>query len=178
MFEMFTGQARRIVVVAQEEARALDHNYIGTEHLLLGLLRQDEGVALLQLPRGGTRRRAGTGTGPRRPGSGTAPVEWPHAIHPPGQDGPGAPLREAQRLQHQFIGTEHVLLALIQEDQGLAAQPLRGLGLDLDGARRVVANRDAADPGTPEPTPMTQLRNEVARLRRLLERHSIDPDPT
>lgn len=178
MFEMFTGQARRIVVVAQEEARALDHNYIGTEHLLLGLLRQDEGVALLQLLEVAPDDALAQARDLVAPGQERLPSSGHMPFTPQAKTVLELPLREAQRLQHQFIGTEHVLLALIHEDQGLAAQPLRGLGLDLDGARRVVANRDAADPGTPEPTPMTQLRNEVARLRRLLERHSIDPDPT
>ena len=137
MFERFTERARKVVVLAQEEARHFNHNYIGTEHLLLGLLREDEGSPPRpRLPERHPRRGARAGRvdrrlrrrGHRRPGS----------VHPALQEGPGARAREALQLGHNYIGTEHILLGLVRESEGVAARVLTNLDVDPDKVRREV----------------------------------------
>src|SRR5580704_11114972 len=125
MFERFTNSARHVVVLAQEEARLLHHNYIGTEHLLLGLLGEPEGIACRALYRfgitlDGAREevRGIVGTGKGRP-SGHIPFT------PRAKKTLELALREALQLHHNFIGTEHVLLGVIREGDGVGAQILR-----------------------------------------------------
>jgi Clp amino terminal domain, pathogenicity island component len=138
MFERFTDRARRVVVLAQEEARMLSHNYIGTEHILLGLIHEGEGVAARALESLGISLEAVR-----------LQVE---EIIGPGQEAPSGhipftprakkvlelSLREALQLGHDYIGTEHILLGLIREGEGVAAQALIRLGADLNRVRQQV----------------------------------------
>lgn len=138
MFERFTTRARRVVVLAQEEARLLQHNYIGTEHLLLGLLGETDGIAAralagLGMSLEGTRQEitAIVGTGSATP-SGHMPFT------PRAKKVLELAFREARALGHDYIGTEHILLGLIREGDGVAAQVLVRLGADLNRAREQV----------------------------------------
>jgi ATP-dependent Clp protease ATP-binding subunit ClpC len=138
MFERFTDRARRVVVLAQEEARMLKHGYIGTEHLLLGLIHEGEGVAAQVLDRldvglaqARARVEAIVGEGRAAP-SGHIPFT------PRAKKVLELSLREAVQLGHNYIGTEHILLGMIREGEGVAAQVLTGLGVDLATARREV----------------------------------------
>ena len=126
MFERFTAKARRAIVLAQEEARTLNHNYIGTEHILLGLMHEAEGIgprALLQfgLTLDGTRAEVTSIVG-----AGKQPVSGGHIpFTPRAKKVLELALREALGLHHNYIGTEHILLGLIREGDGVAAQVLR-----------------------------------------------------
>jgi ATP-dependent Clp protease ATP-binding subunit ClpA len=138
MFERFTDRARRVVVLAQEEARMLNHNYIGTEHLLLGLIHEGEGVAAKALESLGisleaVRQQVGEiiGQGQQAP-SGHIPFT------PRAKRVLELSLREVQQLGHNYIGTEHILLGLIREGDGVAVQVLVKLGADLNRVRRQV----------------------------------------
>jgi ATP-dependent Clp protease ATP-binding subunit ClpC len=138
MFERFTDRARRVIVLAQEEARMLNHNYIGTEHLLLGLVREGEGVAAkaleaMDISLNGVREQVQEiiGEGSHAP-SGHIPFT------PRAKKVLEFSLREALQLGHNYIGTEHILLGLIREGEGVAAQVLGKLGADLGGVRQQV----------------------------------------
>jgi ATP-dependent Clp protease ATP-binding subunit ClpA len=200
MFERFGNRARMVVVHAQEEARALHHAYIGTEHLLLALVRNERSMGATVLEsmgatEGQVRDRLGhymTPGDPEGAPSGHIPFT------PRAKRVLELGLREALQLGHDTIGTEHLLLALIREEDGLAGQALHDLGIHLDAAReRVIARHPAqpplasrtataqrlpTEPGAPGPQrrplriEVESLRAEVARLRALLRRHGIDPD--
>jgi ATP-dependent Clp protease ATP-binding subunit ClpA len=138
MFERFTDRARRTVVLAQEEARGLNHNYIGTEHILLGLLREGDGVAARVLDRfgvtpAGTREEvtARVGVGNQEP-----PKKIPFT--PRAKKVLELALREALQLSHNYIGTEHILLGLIQEGDGVAGQILAEHAANLTVVREAV----------------------------------------
>src|SRR5690625_2373256 len=138
MFERFTDRARRVVVLAQEEARMLSHNYIGTEHILLGLIHEGEGVAAkalesLDISLEGVRGQVEDviGQGQQSP-SGHIPFT------PRAKKVLELSLREALQLGHNYIGTEHILLGLIREGEGVAAQVLTKLGADLNRVRQQV----------------------------------------
>ncbi|MEU8069481.1 ATP-dependent Clp protease ATP-binding subunit [Micromonospora sp. NPDC049151] len=138
MFERFTDRARRVVVLAQEEARMLNHNYIGTEHILLGLIHEGEGVAAkalesLGISLEGVRQQVEEiiGQGQQAP-SGHIPFT------PRAKKVLELSLREALQLGHNYIGTEHILLGLIREGEGVAAQVLVKLGADLNRVRQQV----------------------------------------
>ncbi|MGI9610582.1 MAG: Clp protease N-terminal domain-containing protein, partial [Acidimicrobiia bacterium] len=138
MFERFTDRARRVVVLAQEEARLLNHNYIGTEHILLGLIHEGEGVAAkalesLSISLEGVREQVQDiiGQGSSSP-SGHIPFT------PRANKVLELSLREALQLGHNYIGTEHILLGLIREGEGVAAQVLVKLGADLSRVRQQV----------------------------------------
>jgi ATP-dependent Clp protease ATP-binding subunit ClpC len=138
VFERFTDRARRTVVFAQEEARMLNHNYIGTEHILLGLLRVEDGLAAKALTSLGVsvetvRRDVGeiVGRGQQFP-KGHVPFT------PRAKKVLELSLREALQLGHNYIGTEHILLGLIREGEGVAAQVLQKLGADLNRVRGTV----------------------------------------
>ncbi|WP_344885326.1 ATP-dependent Clp protease ATP-binding subunit [Zhihengliuella alba] len=138
MFERFTDRARRVVVLAQEEARMLNHNYIGTEHILLGLIHEGEGVAAkalesLNISLGAVREQVQEiiGQGQNAP-SGHIPFT------PRAKKVLELSLREALQLGHNYIGTEHILLGLIREGEGVAAQVLVKLGADLSRVRQQV----------------------------------------
>jgi len=138
MFERFTDRARRVVVLAQEEARMLNHNYIGTEHILMGLIKEGEGVAAkgleaLGISLDGVRTQVEEiiGQGQQAP-SGHIPFT------PRAKKVLELSLREALQLGHNYIGTEHILLGLIREGDGVAAQVLVKLGADLNRVRQQV----------------------------------------
>jgi len=122
MFERFTERARRAVVLAQEEARQLDHNYIGTEHLLLGLLREDDGLAAKTLNSLGLSMETVQAEIGSRIGRGSTGPKGHIPFTPRAKKVLELALREALRLRHNYIGTEHILLGLIREGEGIAAQ--------------------------------------------------------
>src|SRR5690606_33785263 len=138
MFERFTDRARRVIVLAQEEARMLNHNYIGTEHIPLGLIHEGEGVAAkaleaLAISLNGDRQQDTEIIGDDQ--------EYPggHIPFPPrAKKVLELSLREALQLGHNYIGTEHILLGLIREGEGVAAQVLNKLGADLNRVRQQV----------------------------------------
>ncbi len=139
MFERFTDRARRVVVLAQEEARMLNHDYIGTEHLLLGLIHEGKGVAAKALDGMGITEEAVrqqveeiVGRGQQAARSGHIPFT------PRAKKVLKLSLREALQLGHPYIGTEHILLGLIREGEGVAAQVLARLGADMDRTRHQV----------------------------------------
>jgi ATP-dependent Clp protease ATP-binding subunit ClpC len=138
MFERFTDRARRVIVLAQEEAKLLNHNYIGTEHLLLGLIHEGDGVAAKALESLGISLEAVRdqvqdiiGKGQQKPGSHIP-------FTPRAKKVLELSLREALQLGHNYIGTEHILLGLIREGEGVAAQVLVKLGADLNSVRQQV----------------------------------------
>lgn len=138
MFERFTDRARRVVVLAQNEARELKHNYIGTEHLILGILAESEGIAAQALHSFNispelvrTQVETIIGMGQQAP-AGHIPYT------PRAKKVLELSLREALQLGHNYIGTEHILLGLIREGEGVAAQVLTGQGLELNAVRRKV----------------------------------------
>ena len=138
MFERFTDRARRVVILAQEEARMLNHGYIGTEHILLGLIREGDGVAAKALELLGISLEAVhqqveeiIGRGQHAP-SGHIPFTSP------AKEVLELSLREALQLGHNYIGTEHILLGLIREGEGVAAQVLVKLGADDNRIRQQV----------------------------------------
>ena len=150
MFERFTDRARRVVVLAQEEARGLNHNYIGTEHILLGLIHEGEGIAARGLESLGISLEsvrqevvAIIGQGQQSP-SGHIPFT------PRAKKVLELSLREALQLGHNYIGTEHILLGLIREGEGVAAQVLQRLGAELQKVRQTVIQLLSGPQGSEE----------------------------
>ncbi len=156
MFERFTDRARRVLVLAQEEARLLNHNFIGTEHILLGLIHEGEGVAAKALESLGisleaVREKVEETIGPAGPSTSGSPPFTPRA-----KKVLELSLREALQLGHNYIGTEHMLLGLVREGEGVAAQVLVNLGADLSRVRQQViqllsgyAGKESASAGGP-----------------------------
>ena len=138
MFERFTDRARRVVVLAQEEARLLNHNYIGTEHILLGLIHEGEGVAAKSLDSLGINLEAVQQQVVEIIGQGTQAPSGHIPFTPRAKKVLELSLREALQLGHNYIGTEHILLGLIREGEGVAAQVLQKLGADLPKVRQTV----------------------------------------
>jgi hypothetical protein len=135
MFERFTDRARRVVVLAQEEARLLNHNHIGTEHILLGLIHEGEGIAYLALTELGISLDAVRAQVEAEIGQGSEAPGGHIPFTPRAKKVLELSLREALQLGHNYIGTEHILLGLIREGEGVAAQVLVGLGAGLDRVR-------------------------------------------
>jgi ATP-dependent Clp protease ATP-binding subunit ClpA len=138
MFERFTDRARRVVVLAQEEARMLDHNYIGTEHILLGLIHEGEGVAAKALEALAISLEAVRQQVEEIIGHGQEAPSGHIPFTPRAKKVLELSLREALQLGHNYIGTEHILLGLIREGEGVAAQVLVRLGADLNRVRQQV----------------------------------------
>ena len=138
MFERFTDRARRVVVLAQDEARSLNHNYIGTEHLLLGLITEGEGVAAKALESLDINKDAVRTAVIDIIGEGEKPVEGHIPFTPRAKRVFELSLREALQLGHNYIGTEHLLLGLLKEGEGVASQVLIKLGADLGKVRQTV----------------------------------------
>ncbi|MGQ0831170.1 MAG: ATP-dependent Clp protease ATP-binding subunit [Microthrixaceae bacterium] len=138
MFERFTDRARRVVVLAQEEARLLNHNYIGTEHILLGLIHEGEGVAAKALESLGISLEAVRSQVEEIIGQGGSSPSGHIAFTPRDKKVLELSLRESLQLGHNYIGTEHILLGLIREGEGVAAQVLVKLGADLSRVRQQV----------------------------------------
>ena len=138
MFERFTDRARRVVVLAQEEARLLNHNYIGTEHILLGLIHEGEGVAAKALESLSISLEAVRSQVEDIIGQGGSSPSGHIPFTPRAKKVLELSLREALQLGHNYIGTEHILLGLIREGEGVAAQVLVKLGADLSRVRQQV----------------------------------------
>ena len=136
MFERFTDRARRVVVLAQEEARMLNHNYIGTEHILLGLIHEGEGVAAKALESMGISQDGVRAQVIEIIGEGQQATTGHIPFTPRAKKVLELSLREALQLGHNYIGTEHILLGLIREGEGVAAQVLTKLGADLNRVRQ------------------------------------------
>jgi ATP-dependent Clp protease ATP-binding subunit ClpC len=192
MFERFTDRARRVVVLAQEEARMLNHDYIGSEHILLALIHEESGVAAqalesLGIAEGAARQQVEeiTGGGKKDPPRGHIPFT------PRAKKILQLSMREAIALGHAYIGTEHILLGLVREDDGVAVRVLNGLGADPNRVRqqviqRVHARRVQEEPGTGRPTGrgkrkvLSELRGHLAsldwRLSVLEQRVGTAPD--
>jgi ATP-dependent Clp protease ATP-binding subunit ClpA len=172
MFERFTDRARRVVVLAQEEARMLNHNYIGTEHILLGLIHEGEGVAAKALESLGISLDAVRQQVEEIIGQGQQAPSGHIPFTPRAKKVLELSLREALQLGHNYIGTEHILLGLIREGDGVAAQVLMKLGADLSRVRQQVIQllhgrggaAEEAEAGT-GPGPAGRI---VSRERRLL----------
>ena len=138
MFERFTDRARRVVVLAQEEARLLNHNYIGTEHILLGLIHEGEGVAARSLEGLGINLESVRSQVVVIIGQGSQAPSGHIPFTPRAKKVLELSLREALQLGHNYIGTEHILLGLIREGEGVAAQVLVKLGAELTKVRQTV----------------------------------------
>ncbi len=166
MFERFTDRARRVVVLAQEEARMLNHNYIGTEHILLGLIHEGEGVAAKALESLGISLEGVRSQVEEIIGQGQQAPSGHIPFTPRAKKVLELSLREALQLGHNYIGTEHILLGLIREGEGVAAQVLVKLGADLNRVRQQVIQLlsgyqgkepASASGGPAEGTPSTSL---------------------
>ena len=164
MFERFTDRARRVVVLAQEEARMLNHNYIGTEHILLGLIHEGEGVAAKALESLGISLEAVRSQVEEIIGQGQQAPSGHIPFTPRAKKVLELSLREALQLGHNYIGTEHILLGLIREGEGVAAQVLVKLGADLNRVRQQVIQllsgyqgKEPAAAGPAEGTASTSL---------------------
>lgn len=138
MFERFTDRARRVTVLAQEEAKELNHNYIGTEHLLLGMIREGEGVAAKALESLGISLEAVRDQVEDIIGKGSQTTMDHIPFTPRAKKALELSLREALQLGHSYIGTEHILLGVIREGEGVAAQVLVKLGADLNRVRQQI----------------------------------------
>ena len=177
MFERFTDRARRVVVLAQEEARMLNHNYIGTEHILLGLIHEGEGVAAKALESLGISLDAVRQQVEEIIGQGQQAPSGHIPFTPRAKKVLELSLREALQLSHNYIGTEHILLGLIREGDGVAAQVLVRLGADLNRVRQQVIQllheHPAEEPG---PGVTAGLEMVEQRLTAIEQRVGIGPD--
>jgi ATP-dependent Clp protease ATP-binding subunit ClpC len=182
MFERFTERARQVVVLAQEEARALKHNYIGTEHLLLGLLREEEGVAARVLESLEISVEEVRAAVVRIVGSGEETPTGQIPFTPRAKKVLELALREALSLGHNYIGTEHILLGLIREDEGVAARILLDLDAEPDKIRNEVmrtlsgparrAQGAGAEGGKRSPKMLDQFGRNLTKLA---EEGKLDP---
>jgi ATP-dependent Clp protease ATP-binding subunit ClpA len=146
VFERFTDRARRVLVLAQEEARLLNHSFIGTEHILLGLIQEGEGVAATALKSLGISLESARERVERTIGIlGGTPSGSP-PFTPRAKKVLELSLREALQLGHSYIGTEHILLGLIREGEGVAATVMVELGADLGRVRQAVMQVMSGDP--------------------------------
>jgi hypothetical protein len=198
MFERFTDRARRVVVLAQEEARMLNHNYIGTEHILLGLIHEGEGVAAKALESLGISLEAVRQQVEEIIGQGQQAPSGHIPFTPRAKKVLELSLREALQLGHNYIGTEHILLGLIREGEGVAAQVLVRLGADLNRVRQQVIQllhgRGAEQPAVAMPGPggevptraqravLAEIRKQIraveSRLAVIERRVGLGPDET
>lgn len=165
MFERFTDRARRVLTLAQEEARLLNHGFIGTEHLLLGLIHEDEGGAAKALEALGISHEAVRQKVVETIGkAGTAPSGSP-PFTPRAKKVLELSLREALQLKHSYISTEHLLLGLVREGEGVAATVLVSLGADLSRVReQVIASMSGARGETYDEDTTTTVVSPVGSL--------------
>ncbi len=174
MFERFTDRSRRVIVLAQEEARELNHNYIGTEHILLGLCHEGNGVAVRVLEAQGVRLGAVRERVEEIVGRGQAEPSGHIPFTPRAKKVLELALRESQELGHEYIGTEHLLLGLIREGQGVAARVLGDLvpDLDLPRARQLVIEQvGTGEPGAnPEFSASRRAAGPRAQIEEILSR--------
>jgi ATP-dependent Clp protease ATP-binding subunit ClpC len=193
MFELFTNQARQVVVLAQEEARMLQHNYVGTEHLLLGLIHEGSGVAARTLSALDISLEVAREQVTEIVGRGPSVTSGHIPFTPRAKRVLELSLRESQAVNHTYIGTEHILLGLTREDTGVGAQVLVRLGADLEPTRERVLAVLLHGHGTGEPRPargdpaggqrrprpavLGRLDQMEARLLALELRVGTQPDP-
>ncbi|CAB4820989.1 MAG: AAA domain-containing protein [Actinobacteria bacterium] len=187
MFERFTDRARRVLVLAQEEARLLNHSFIGTEHILLGLIHEGEGVAAKALDSMGISLEAVREKVEETIGMTGAPPSGSPPFTPRAKKVLELSLREALQLGHSYIGTEHMLLGLVREGEGVAAQVLVSLGADLGRVRQQVIQMMSGYQGkeavgsTPgssssEPTSGSAVLDQFGRnLTQLAKDNKLDP---
>src|SRR5881398_3485711 len=183
MFERFTDRARRVVVLAQEEARMLNHNYIGTEHILLGLIHEGEGVAAKALESLNISLEAVRQQVEEIIGQGQAAPTGHIPFTPRAKKVLELSLREALQLGHNYIGTEHILLGLIREGEGVAAQVLQKLGADLNRVRQQViqllsgyaGEKGETAPGEQSPQGSMVLDQFGRNLTQLARDTKLDP---
>ncbi len=165
MFERFTDRARRVVVLAQEEARMLTHNYIGTEHILLGLIHEGDGVAAKALESLDISLEAVRAQVEEIIGQGQQAPSGHIPFTPRAKKVLELSLREALQLGHNYIGTEHILLGLIREGEGVAAQVLQKLGADLNRVRQQVIQLPQRLPGQGDRSPRARPPSPRRRPR-------------
>ena len=186
MFDRFTDRARRVIVLAQDEARMLNHNYIGTEHLLLGLIHEGEGVAAKALESLGVSLEAVRDQVEEIIGQGQQAPTGHIPFTPRAKKVLEYSMREALQINHPYIGTEHILLGLIREGEGVAAQVLIKLGADLNRVRSTVLQmlsgyqgKEAATAGAPETGPAqaaaTILDQFGRNLTQAARENKLDP---
>ncbi len=188
MFERFTDRARRVVVLAQDEAKMLNHNYIGTEHLLLGLIHEGEGVAAKALEQLGISLEAVREKVEEMIGHGQSEPRGHIPFTPRAKKVLELSLREALQMNHSYIGTEHILLGLIREGEGVAATVLIKLGADLNRVRATVlqllsgyqggVEGQAVTSGAPEEAPRTgaSILDQFGRnLTQAARENRLDP---
>ena len=164
-FDKFTDRARKVLTLAQDEAQRFNHNYIGTEHLLLGLVREGEGVAArvlenmnVELPKVRTAVEFIIGRGDR-------PVVGEVGLTPRAKRVIELAIDEARRLGHNYIGTEHLLLGLVREGEGIAAGVLESLGVNLDKVRHEAVSYTHLTLPTTSPRSSTTSRRSRPRRR-------------
>ena len=187
MFERFTDRARRVVVLAQEEARMLNHNHIGTEHLLLGLAHEGEAVAAIALAEHGVSVERARKVVEEVVGIGQQAPKGHVPFTPFAKTVMERSLREALQLNHNYIGTEHILLGLLAiEDGNIAIQVLKNMGVSAEllrnsvkkllfGAQRAAAaDAEQVDQGTVEATEMIIKRSW--KVISILEQHKVKPN--
>ena len=176
MFERFTERARQVIVLAQDEARGLAHNYIGTEHILLGLLREEEGIAARILRQLGIPEEEVRAQVARIVGQGDEVTSGQIPFTPRAKKILELSLREAQSLGHNYIGTEHILLGLVRENQGVATRILLDFDADaekirneivrmLSGAGQRLVERERDDVELASPPLAPEVIAELERLR-------------
>ncbi|SHJ16741.1 ATP-dependent Clp protease ATP-binding subunit ClpC [Tessaracoccus bendigoensis DSM 12906] len=186
MFERFTDRARRVIVLAQDEAKLLNHNFIGTEHILLGLIHEGEGVAAKALESLGIELEAVRQQVEEIIGQGQQVPTGHIPFTPRAKKVLELSLREALQMNHNYIGTEHILLGLIREGEGVAAQVLIKLGADLGRVRSTVLQlitgyqgREATMSGAPEAGPekgSSQILDQFGRnLTQAARDNQLDP---
>jgi ATP-dependent Clp protease ATP-binding subunit ClpC len=186
MFERFTDRARRVIVLAQDEAKLLNHNFIGTEHILLGLIHEGEGVAAKALESLGIALEAVRAQVEEIIGQGQQVPTGHIPFTPRAKKVLELSLREALQMNHSYIGTEHILLGLIREGEGVAAQVLIKLGADLSRVRSTVLQlitgyqgREASMAGAPETGPdkaTSQILDQFGRnLTQAARENLLDP---
>ncbi len=151
-FDKFTERARKVLTLAQEEATRFNHNYIGTEHLLLGLVREGEGVAAKVLAEMGVEINQVRGAVEFIIGRGDRMLVGEIGLTPRAKKVIELAVDEARRLGHHYVGTEHLLLGLVREGEGIAAAVLESLGVSLEKVRaqtvRVLSQSSGTHPGT------------------------------
>ena len=173
LFTRFTQKARQTIVLAQEQARLLQHNYIGTEHLLLGLLSEKEGVAYRALTALDITFEECRQQVLELIGAGSEPIHGHIPFTPRSKKVLEIALREALALQHNYIGTEHILLALIREGDGVAPQILEILGCELSDIREAVIETLMA----PKPDVAATLDDRIKQLEERLAKLEGDDEP-
>ncbi len=176
MFERFTERARKVIVLAQEEAGRLRHDYIGTEHLLLGLVHEGAGVAAQALTASGVTLDGVRQQVETTVGYGKEPARAQMPFTQRAKNALEASLKEAMGMRHNYIGTEHLLLGLIREEDGVAARVLTDLGVHLDEAREQVESVVGyGEDATGAQAPFTPRTNKVLQLA-LREAMQLDHD--